>query len=694
MNINEQTSTLNLCGREVTISTGLMAKQANGSVVVSCGNTTLLATATMSKSPKEGIDFFPLTVEFSEKMYASGKIPGGFFKREARPTTQATLTSRLIDRPLRPTFPKGLYNDVQIIITTLSYDPEIPVEALAIIAASAAVSVSDIPFNGPVGAANVGYINGQLVANPSSEQLKESDLNIVVAGTKDAILMIESNANELPEETIIDAILLAHEHIKESITLQEDLIAKAGKEKGPVPAENEELNTLVESVRNHIGDKIKSNLTGGNKSEVETFLSDLEAEVTETFINEDETNADLVKQAFAKVKKEQIRSAIITNKVRPDGRETDEIRPLDIRVGVLPGVHGSALFTRGETQSLGVTTLGTSDDEQQFDGLSGKESGKYYFHYNFPPYSVGECGRLSTGRRELGHGALAERALKAVVPGHDEFPYTIRQVSEILESNGSSSMASVCSGSLAMMDCGVPLKASVSGIAMGLLLEGEDYVILSDIQGLEDHYGDMDFKVAGTEKGITALQLDIKIAGLSKQILEEALGQAKKGRLEILYKMNDVIKESRPEISPNAPKLVTFFIDPEKVGLVIGPGGKTIRNLEEVTEAGIIITDGSKGEVSISGKNQEVIDNAIAAINNLVKDVEVGDVVDGKVTKVVNFGAFVELKAGKEGLIHISKLSKDRIENINDFISVGDPLKVRVNEIDRQNRINLVLADA
>ncbi len=678
-----------IANHEIEINTGVLAKQANGAVTVKCGNLILLATATMSAKPKEGIDFFPLTVEFSEKMYASGKIPGGFFKREARPSTDATLMARLIDRPLRPSFPKGLFNDVQIIITVLSYDETIPIEPLAMVAASAAVSLSDIPFNGPVGGVLVAQINGQFVANPAPQDLKESTLEIIVAGTQDAILMVESEAKEVSEETIIDAIIFGHDIIKKTISLQKELTSEAGKEKITLPPELPELIPTIEKITTIIGDQIKNQLTGGNKDEIDAFLTSLEDQVCKQLVTQEADNELLIKQGFNIVKKNQIRDIILSQKIRPDGRALDEVRPIDVQVGILPSVHGSALFTRGETQSLGVVTLGTEDDEQLIDGLNEKSTNHYFFHYNFPPFSVGECGRIFTGRRELGHGSLAERSLKYVIPEKESFPYTIRVVSEILESNGSSSMASVCSGSLSLMDCGVPIKRPVSGIAMGLLMNGKDHVILSDIQGLEDHYGDMDFKVAGTEVGITALQLDIKIEGLSKEILIASLEQAKSGRLQILKTMTNVLNTPRTTVSENAPKIQSFPINPEKIGLVIGPGGKTIRKIEEETKANVSISDNSKGVVSISAKNQAQLDSAYQMIMGIVKDPEVGDTYNGKVVKIVQFGAFIELSPGKEGLIHISKLSDKRIENVEDVLSVGDSLEVKINQIDNQNRINL-----
>ncbi len=685
-----RTSRAQIAGHEVILETGKMAKQANGSVVLKCGNLVLLATACMSKSPKEGIDFFPLTIEFVEKMYSSGKIPGGFFKRETRPSGNATLNARLIDRPIRPCFSKYFVNDVQIAVSVLSYDINVSPDFLSIIAASAALSVSNIPFIGPVGAALVGYIDGALVANPTIEQQSSSALHIVVAGTEDAILMVEAGAHEVSEQLILDAIALAHTHIRESIKLQKDLQSQVNPVKAEVivPAVD---STLESKVLAELGNKIADNMKSGNKTDIEDFLSQLEASVVEKCSAEDGSNKAEVKALYGRHKKAQIRDVIIKQKIRPDGRKTTEVRPISIEVGLLPSVHGSALFTRGETQSLGVVTLGSADDEQIEDGLAASTRKNYYFHYNFPPYSVGEVGNMArTSRRELGHGALAQRALEAVLPRYEDFPYTKRIVSEILESNGSSSMASVCSGSLALMDCGVPISSPVSGIAMGLLMDGSDYTILSDIQGLEDHYGDMDFKVAGTSKGITALQLDIKIGGLTTAILTDALAQAKEGRFHILQKMNEVMTTARTELNKNAPKIEFLAIDPEKVGIVIGPGGKMIRKIEEETGCEVIITDGSTGQVSIAGPKSENVEKARAMIVGLTRDVQVGDIYDGKVVKITTFGAFIELVPGKEALLHISKMAKRRLERVEEVIAVGDIINVEVQGIDNQNRASLV----
>ena len=679
-------------GQNISLSTGKLAKQANGSVVLTAGNVKILATATMSKEAKEGIDFLPLTVEYTEKMYSAGKIPGGFFKREARPTTAETLIARLIDRPLRPCFPKGFHNDVQVVITVLSYDNKTNLEPLSIIAASAALSISDIPFNGPIGSVVVGHENDTFSFNPSNSALSTSDLHLVLAGNKEAVLMVEAGANELSEETIIESILKGHEIIKETISLQEELVLQAGKQKAEVKPESSLIDEYKQKIGSFLGSKIEDFLSSSaSKTEVESFLTNLEKSVTEEFVSEELENSSIVSKVYNGLKKDQIREVIIKKQIRVDGRKTDEIRPLSIEVGLLPSTHGSSLFTRGETQSLGVVTLGTGDDEMIIDNLEPTSRNKYYFHYNFPPYSVGEVGFMRTGRRELGHGALAERALSYVLPDlENDFPYTVRIVSEILESNGSSSMASVCSGSLALMDCGVPIKAPVSGIAMGLLMDGDDYTILSDIQGLEDHYGDMDFKVAGTKKGITALQLDIKIAGLSQNILKESLAQAKQGRHYILDEMNQVIDIPRESLSDNAPKIDTFKINPEKVGVVIGPGGKMIRKIEEISGATVSVSDGNKGEVTVAAVNQESLSKAKNFILALVKDPEVGDIFTGKVIKTATFGAFVELLPGKEGLLHISKISKERVEKVEDYLNVGDNIDVKIEKIDNQNRISLV----
>lgn len=681
-------------GRKVTIETGKMARQANGAVVITCGKTVMLATAVMAKEAREGIDFFPLTVEYIEKMYASGKIPGGFHKREAKPATSATLTSRVIDRPIRPCFPKDFHNEVQVIINVFSYDNTYSPEFLAVIAASAALTISDIPFAGPIGAAHIGYVNGEFVANPSYEQMEKSTIDLMVAGTKDAILMVEAGAKEVSEEIMLQAIMFAQEPIRRSIEMQEDLLKLAGKEK--IEVSDREINAeLLSSITGFMGNKIEANLQSGNKKEISDFLEQLEADVKTQFISEDGANKEEVSYIFHKLQKEQIRQSIIKRQLRPDGRKLDQLRPITCETSVMPNTHGSALFTRGETQSLGVVTLGTSSDEQIEDGLNPTFRKKYYFHYNFPPFSVGEVGNIArVGRRELGHGALAEKALKYILPEFTDFPYTLRLVSEILESNGSSSMASVCSGTLALMDCGVPIKAPVSGIAMGLLINGNDYAILTDIQGLEDHYGDMDFKVAGTSKGITALQLDIKVSGLSEAILKSALEQANKGRMEILNIMLGTLDKPRAELPDNAPKIVSFMIDPDKIGAVIGPGGKMIRKIEEESGAEVTISDTVPGEVSVSACDRQSMEKARSMILGLTREIQSGDTFNGKVVRIMNFGAFVEILPGKDGLIHISKLTKNKYQNLEEVVKIGQMIEVKVVQIDQQNRINLAPVNA
>ena len=578
--------------------------------------------------------------------------------------------------------------------TGITLDSTVSLEALSIVGASAALSVSNIPFNGPIGAALVCEVDGQLVINPSLEDQSRSTLELVVAGTQDAILMIEAGSSFVSEERILEAIQLGHESIKETVQLQSSLVQQVNpvKQEVPVVKVDEALNAEIKSF---VGTKIRDNMTSGQKSEIDTFLTDLKKSVMEQFVTEDSDNQAEVSRLYEAFKKDEIRQSIIQQKVRPDGRALDEIRPISVQLSTLPSAHGSAVFTRGETQSLGVITLGTNMDEQIEDGLNETVRHRYYFHYNFPPYSVGETGFMGrTGRRELGHGALAQRALLPVLPDSDAFPYTLRIVSEILESNGSSSMASVCSGALSMMDGGVPIKAPVSGIAMGLLLDGDDFAVLSDIQGLEDHYGDMDFKVAGTQDGITALQLDIKVSGLSEAILRQALEQAKKGRLHILDEMDKAITEPRGTLSPNAPKIHFMKINPEKVGLLIGPGGKNIRNIEEESGATVFVADGSTGEVTISCVNQDAMDKALEMVNNLVRDLEIGDTFDGKVVKIVNFGAFLELgKTGKEALLHISKVADHRIDSVEEYLKMGQCVPVKIDAIDDNGRVSLVRAD-
>lgn len=680
---------MDLAGRKLILETGRLAKQADGAVFVRYGDTCVLVTAVASKEPREGIDFFPLLVDYEERLYAAGKIPGGFIKREGRPGEAATLSARMIDRPIRPLFPEGFRNDVQVVATVMSVEPDCAPNITALIGASAALSISDIPFYGPIGGVIVGKVDGQLVINPTAKQQEISDLHLVVAGTRDAILMVEAGANELPESEILDAIMFGHEEIKRIIELQDRMVAEIGKPKREValysvPAEVEQ------AVREYATADLAAALRNADKLEREDKTEEVKARTLlhfqevlgENFVEKD------VKTVLDKIMKEEVRKMIVVEHTRPDGRALDEIRPITCEVGVLPRVHGSGLFTRGQTQVLTAVTLGAVSDEQILDDLTLEESKRYIHHYNFPPYSVGEVRPMrGPGRREIGHGALAERALVPVIPPESEFPYTIRLVSEVLESNGSTSQASVCGSTLALMDAGVPIKKPVAGVAMGLVKHGDGFSILTDIQGLEDALGDMDFKVAGTRDGVTAIQMDIKIRGLSKEILTAALEQARKGRLFILDKMLEVIPEPRPDLSPYAPRIITMEIDPEKIRDVIGPGGKTIRKLIEETGTTIDIED--DGRVFILASDPEVGRKAKERIESLTRDVEVGAVYTGKVTRIMNFGAFVEILPGKEGLVHISELAHERVGKVEDVVKVGDEVKVVVSEIDSMGRINL-----
>lgn len=677
-------------GKTITIETGKMAKQASGSVVVSCGGTMVLATATMSSEPRDG-DFFPLTVDFIEKMYASGKIPGGFFKREAKPSTKATLTARLIDRPIRPLFPDGFRNAVHIVITVVSYDGINTPDTLGLIGSSAALSLSQIPFAGPSAGVIVGKIDGQLVINPTVEQLEVSTLDLAIAGTKAAVTMVEAGAREVSEDEMIEAIEFGHQAIAEIIELENELVAQAGKDKVEVP-----LDVIGNDLQTWLDEKFTDTLlaairTDGKQERYDaidaTQAAALEAG-QQKYGDDYENKESYIKRAFHDLESRLFRSLVINEKKRADGRGLDDIRQLDSEVGLLPCAHGSALFTRGETQSLAVTTLGTGSDEQTIDGLDETSSKKFYLHYNFPPFSVGEAGFMrGPGRRELGHGALAERAIEPMLPAVDDFPYTIRLVSEILESNGSSSMASVCAGIMSLMDAGVPIIRPVAGIAMGLIKENEDFVVLTDIMGMEDHLGDMDFKVCGTRDGITALQMDIKITGVTKEIMVESLKRAKVARMRLLDHMDTAIDEPRDHISEFAPKIKIVRINPEKVGLLIGPGGKTIKGIIEETGVKIDIND--DGSVIVADTDQAAIDAAVARIEGITKDVEAGEQYVGRVVKITNFGAFVEVLPGKEGLLHISKISKERINAVEDVLSVGDTINVKVQEIDNNGRFNL-----
>ncbi|MGG3938423.1 polyribonucleotide nucleotidyltransferase [Anoxybacillus kestanbolensis] len=675
-------------GRPLTVEIGELAKQANGAVLVRYGDTVVLSTATASKEPKS-VDFFPLTVNYEERLYAVGKIPGGFIKREGRPSEKAILASRLIDRPIRPLFAEGFRNEVQVVSMVMSVDQDCSPEMAAMFGSSLALTISDIPFEGPIAGVTVGRVNGEFVINPSVAQMEQSDMHLVVAGTKDAINMVEAGANEVPEEIMLEAIMFGHEEIKRLIAFQEDIAAKVGKEKMEVVLY--ELDAQLEAeIRARVEGEIKRAVQVPEKLAREAAIEQLKSEVVASYEEQeaDEETIKQVKEILYKLVKEEVRRLITEEKVRPDGRKVDEIRPLSSAVGLLPRTHGSGLFTRGQTQALSVCTLGALGDVQILDGLGIEETKRFMHHYNFPPFSVGETGAMrGPGRREIGHGALGERALEPVIPSEKEFPYTIRLVSEVLESNGSTSQASICASTLAMMDAGVPIKAPVAGIAMGLVKSGEHYTILTDIQGMEDHLGDMDFKVAGTEKGVTALQMDIKIKGLSREILEEALQQARKGRLEILKHMMQTISEPRKELSKYAPKILTMQINPDKIRDVIGPSGKQINKIIE--ETGVKIDIEQDGTIFISSVNEEMNQKAKKIIEDIVREVEVGQVYLGKVKRIEKFGAFVELFSGKDGLVHISELAEERVGKVEDVVSIGDEILVKVTEIDKQGRVNL-----
>ncbi|WP_323693666.1 polyribonucleotide nucleotidyltransferase [Staphylococcus pseudintermedius] len=674
----------------LTIETGQLAKQANGAVLVRYGDTVVLSTATASKEPRDG-DFFPLTVNYEEKMYAAGKIPGGFKKREGRPGDEATLTARLIDRPIRPLFPDGYRHDVQIINTVLSADPNCSPEMAAMIGSSMALSVSDIPFQGPIAGVNVGYVDGEYVINPNLEQCEKSRLDLEVAGHKDAVNMVEAGASEITEAEMLEAILFGHEEIKRLCAFQEEIIAHLQPEKREFIPE-EKNQTLIDSVTQMTKDE---NLNGAiqtfDKQERDANLDAIKERILANFENEeDPENEALLKEVGTIINtliKDEVRRLIADEKIRPDGRKPDEIRPLSSEVGLLPRAHGSGLFTRGQTQALSVLTLGSISEYQIIDGLGEEEHKRFMHHYNFPNFSVGETGPVrAPGRREIGHGALGERALRYIIPDEKTFPYTVRIVSEVLESNGSSSQASICGSTLALMDAGVPIKAPVAGIAMGLVTREESYTILTDIQGMEDALGDMDFKVAGTTEGITAIQMDIKIDGLTKEVIEEALEQARKGRLAILEHMMQTIDQPRKELSAYAPKVEIMQIKPEKIRDVIGPGGKQINEIIDAT--GVKLDIEQDGTVFIGSTEQDMINQARAWIESIVREAEVGQVYDAKVKRIEKFGAFVELFPGKDALVHISQISNERINKVEDVLNMGDTLKVKVTEIDKQGRVN------
>lgn len=679
-------------GRAMSLETGRMARQANGAVVVRYGETVVLVTAVVSREPRQGIDFFPLTVDFEERLYSVGKIPGGFIKREGRPSEQAILAARLTDRPIRPLFPDGFRNDVHVVASILSVDHDHSPEVAGMIGASAALSISNIPFAGPIGAVEVGLVDNELVANPTSEQSSKSALKLMIAGTHEAILMIEAGANILTEQQMLDAILFGHEEIRRIIRGIEEFQAKAGKPKSefPVFLPNPDL---VQAARDAAEEPLMNAMRTHDKLEREARIAEVNQEATKGLLEQFPDQALVIPAVLKSLLKKVVRRAIIREGIRPDGRGLTEIRPITVEVGVLPRVHGTGLFTRGQTQALTAMTLGPLSDQQMIDGIGEMESRRYMHHYNFPPFATGESGPMrGPNRRAIGHGALAGRALEPVIPTEAEFPYTLRLVSDILESNGSSSMASVCGSTLALLDGGVPIKAPVAGIAMGLVKDEEGLAILTDIQGLEDALGDMDFKVAGTEAGITAIQMDIKIHGLDRSILTQALEQARQARLHILDKMRAVIAAPRSELSIHAPRILTVTIDPEKIREVIGPGGKTINKMIEATRVGdkkVDIDIQDDGTIYIAAINAEVAKRVVGMIEDLVRSVEVGQVYEGRVTRLMNFGAFVEVLPGKEGLVHISQLAHQRVNKVEDVVKVGDTLKVRVVEIDHAGRINL-----
>jgi polyribonucleotide nucleotidyltransferase len=690
-----------LNNQTVTFETGLLAGQAAGAVVARCGDSVVLSTAVCSKEPREGCDFLPLTVDYTEKTYSAGKIPGGFFKREGRPTTKEILTCRLIDRPLRPMFADNYHNDIQLVSYVLSYDKVNQVDVLAMNAASCALMVSEIPLLQAIGSVRVGKIDGQLILNPSSDQLEESTIDMIVAGTEEAITMVESGSDEVSEDELLDALAFAHENIKKLCASQKELASRVGKEKyqPEAPTSEPEVEELIKvSLMSELKEALNiAEKTARNEkfSAVKTRLKEL---LVEKFGEEGaEEKSGAASRILEDITSNEMRRMILEENRRIDGRKLEEIRPISCAVGFLPRTHGSALFTRGQTQALGVITLGASGDSQIVDGLDEGYRKKFLLHYNFPPFSVGEARPMrGPGRREIGHGALAERSLSKVMPSPDEFPYTVRVVSEILSSNGSSSMASVCAGSMGMMNAGVPLKAPVAGIAMGLIKEGENYKVLSDILGDEDHFGDMDFKVTGTEKGVNALQMDIKITGVTLDIMKNALAQAKDGRMHILGKMNEAIKEPEKELSEYAPRIIKMDIDPEKIRNLIGPGGKTIRKITE--ETGVQIETSDDGRVLIISPDSQANDKAIFMVKQVTEDAEVGQVYNGKVKRIMKFGAFVEILPGIEGMIHISQLDNNRVNKVEDVVNIGDEVKVKVIEIDGQGRVNLsrkaVLSDS
>ncbi len=679
-------------GRTISISTGKMAKQANGSVTVSCGDTIVLVTAVAAKNVREGQDFFPLTVNYQEKSYAGGKIPGGFFKREGRPTENEVLTCRLIDRPLRPLFPENFLNETQIMATVISADRDNDPGILSIIGASAALEVSDIPFLGPVAGVKVGRVNGQYICNPTAEENEKSDIEIVVVGSKDAVIMVEGSAAVVSEEDMLNAIFFGHDAIQPILAAQEELRLKTGIQKREVasPAIDAELQAKVHELAYF---RIKEAVRIKTKVERHALIDGIKKDVHEALLPEYEGKEKEIAEFISNFEYELVREHIIQDAIRIDGRDSKTIRTITSEIGLLPRAHGSALFTRGETQALVAATLGTSIDEQRIDSLFGESKKRFLLHYNFPPFSVGETSmRLAPGRREIGHGMLAERALERVIPIYDEFPYTIRIVSDILESNGSSSMASVCGGSLSLMDAGVPIKAPVAGIAMGLIKEKDNVVILSDILGDEDHLGDMDFKVAGTAEGVTALQMDIKITGVTREIMQKALEQAREGRFHILSKMAETISVARGDLSPYAPRITTIYVKTDKIRDVIGSGGKNVRGITEATGVTIDIED--SGKINIASHDMAACEKAIKMIRDLTAEAEEGKLYMGTVKKVMDFGAFVEIFPGTDGLVHISELDTERVKNVSDILKEGDKVLVKCIGIDKQGKIKLSRKEA
>ena len=678
---------LDIHGKKIEVEIGKVANLANGSCVITLGETVILATSSANKVAKEGVDFLPLTVDVQEKAYALGKLPGGFFKREGRPTTDATLVCRLIDRPLRPLFPKSYHNDTQIIISVLSSDETNPYDALGIIGSSLSLAISDIPYSDPVGACVIGLIDDELIVNPTYEELQVSKLNLTVAGTEDAIMMVESGSEFVSESLLLDALKLAQDVNGQIVRFIKEIVSESGKDKWEVIDEQDELEDIKSKISESYLSDLKSIVRSkDNKTDKKAKYDLIRDKILEDFSEEFE-ELD-INMSLDFIEKKEIRDALLNEEIRPDGRTFDEIRDLSSDVRYLPRVHGSAIFTRGETQIMNAVTLAPLSEAQKLDGFNPVKEKFFIHHYNFPPFSVGEPGRMMTGRREVGHGALAERAVIPVLPSTEDFPYTIRSVSEALSSNGSTSMASVCSASLALMDAGVPIKNPVAGIAMGLITgEDEKYVVLTDIQGAEDHIGDMDFKVAGTKDGVTALQMDIKVKGITFEIMEVALEKAKNARMKILEHMSETISETSKELSKYAPRITTINVPQDKIGAVIGSGGSTIKGLQQEFDASINIDE--DGKVMIGTNNSEISEKVVDAIKAIIKDVEAGDIYDAKVVKIMNFGAFAEVAPGKQGLIHISEISKERVEDVESVLSVGEEVKVKVLKIDRQGRIDL-----